>query len=180
MSTVVNPSSNNVSTKLYIGELIYPNRLDPKLIFPNLIRKQSLTPQMVEKYIQVEAVAPQPYNQIDPAIIYKNIENNLAMSRLEESKNLTKGLRFVVRHLQKQGRTVRFPSPEAVDRLELKIAGLPTNLTELWTLIPKVFMRRDETISLQELYADFVTTHGRKAFDPAKSPSDCFYISYNR
>lgn len=119
------------------------------------------------------------YNQVNPNNLYQNLEINLTMTRLEETKNLTKALRYVVRHQHIQGKTVRFPSPEAVDRLELKIAGLPTNSTELWTVIQKVFQRREEDISLQDLYADFVTTHGRKAFDPAKTSSDCFYISYN-
>lgn len=122
---------------------------------------------------------PHSYNKVSPKDVYSDIETNLTMTRLEETKNLTKALRYVVRHLHNKGKTVRFPSPEAVDRLELKIAGLPTNPTELWGVIQKVFKRRDENIVLQDLYADFVTTHGRKAFDPSKTSSDCFYISYN-
>lgn len=132
----------------------------------------------VNKTTQVNEQDLTKSSQIDPTEIYKNIEINLNFQRIEEPRNMTRCLRHVVRHLHKNGKSIRFPHPEAEDRIQIKIAGLPTNPDTLWELISNTYKRREESIVMQSLYEDFVRIHGRNAFDPSKSGSNAFYISY--
>lgn len=122
---------------------------------------------------------PNKLPPINPEGIYSKIEGNLSLTRLEETANLTRSIRYSVRNLHKNGKKIIFPYPNAVDKILLKISGLPTDPTEVWRLLGRMFERRGEKLDMQELYEDLVTTHGRKAFDPGKSSSDCFYISRN-
>lgn len=106
-----------------------------------------------------------PSCQPDPAIIYRDIEISARLSRLEEAPTLTLALRHLVRTCHPRGSTVTFPVPEAVDRIQLRCHNLPTNPDELQPLVEKVFSRRDEPLDLDELYKQFVMTHGHTAFD---------------
>lgn len=80
----------------------------------------------VDKEAQINENDIGKVNQIDPTGIYNNIETNLNFLRIEEPKNLTRCPRHVVRHVHKNGHSIRFPCPEAEDRIHIKIAGLPT------------------------------------------------------
>lgn len=131
-----------------------------------------------EKATQVKEHDLSTTNQIDPTEIYRNLEINLNYQRIEDPKNLTRCLRHAVRHLHRNGNSIRFPCPEAEDRLQIKIAGLSTTPHSLWELIKTTYARREEDISLQCLYEDFVRIHGRNAFDPAKTGPSAFYISH--
>lgn len=131
-----------------------------------------------DKITQVNEQDFNKINQIDPIEIYKNLEINLNFTRIEEPKNLTRCLRHAVRHLHRNGDSIRFPCPEAEDRIHIKIAGLPTTPKQLWELICNTYKRREEEIALQSLYEDFVRTYGRNAFDPGKTGTSAFYISH--
>lgn len=100
--------------------------------------------------------------------IYNNIELTMRLSRLEERNNLTTALRNVVRSLHPKGKDITFNCPAAVDRIDLKSVNLPTEPTELYNLLNKVFVRRGEELDLEEVYRDFVKSHGRVTFDQRK------------
>lgn len=76
-----------------------------------------------EKATQVKE---QDFSRINQIEIYRNLEINLNFQRIEDPINLTRCLRHVVRHLHRNGNSIRFPCPEAEDRLHIKIAGLST------------------------------------------------------
>ena len=105
---------------------------------------------------------------ITPVEVYDNIENSMRLSRLEERNNLTTALRHIVRHLHPKGQSITFGSPEAVDRLELRTVNLPTDPKILFNLIQQVYKRREEEIILEQLYVDFVKSHGRITLDSRK------------
>lgn len=104
-------------------------------------------------------------NIVNVSEIYDNFENTLRLSRLEERNNLTVALRHIVRSLHPKGETITFSSPGAVDRLDLRSINLPTEPGELLSLVKQVFVRRNEKLELEEVYRDFVKSHGRVAFD---------------
>lgn len=99
------------------------------------------------------------------ALMYENLEVNMRLSRLEEALILTTALRHLVRTTHSNGKKITFPVPEAVDRIQLKCANIPTDPVELRSLIDQVYKRRNEPFDIEELYAQFVMTHGRIAFD---------------
>lgn len=96
---------------------------------------------------------------------YENTELSMKLARLEEPKILITALRHIVRKTHPNGNRVTFPVPEAVDRLQLKCNCLPTNETELLDLLKQVYKRRDESLDIDEVYKDFVMTHGRITID---------------
>lgn len=113
--------------------------------------------------------AQDPENGVNPQILYTSVEKNLRLGRLEEVQMLTTALRHVTRKLHAKGERVTFPSPEAVDRIQLKSHGLPTESGELLTLLKEAFKRRDEILDLEQVYKDFVKTHGRITVDIAQT-----------
>lgn len=68
---------------------------------------------------------------INPAEIYRKIENNLSLTRLEEPANLSRSIRYAVRNLHKNDKSIIFPYQNAVDKIQLKISGLPTDPAEV-------------------------------------------------
>lgn len=109
----------------------------------------------------------------DPTDIYKNFEVNLRLSRLEEEKTLTIALRHIVRNIHPKGRTITFPSLEAVDRIQLKSNNLPTDAYQLKSLVDQVFERREEVYDIEEIYQQFAMNHGRITIDPKQSWPNC-------
>lgn len=97
--------------------------------------------------------------------LYENIEYSMRLSRLEEPKILMLALRHFVRKAHPNGKNVAFPVPEAFDRIQLKCANLPTDVGELKELLLKVHYRRNEVLDIEDLYSDFVKTHGRITYD---------------
>lgn len=107
------------------------------------------------------------------ALVYENLEINMRLSRLEEASILTTALRHLVRTTHENGRKITFPVPEAVDRIQLKCANIPTDPVELRSLVDKVYKRRKEPIDMEELYCQFVITHGRIAYDSTQKWPMC-------
>lgn len=106
-----------------------------------------------------------PRREENPGEMYKKIEHNMKISRLEEATTLIIALRHLVRTQHPKGKMITFPVPEAVDRIQLKCANLPTNPPELQSLIDEVFRRREETYDLEELYNQHVMAYGRITID---------------
>lgn len=102
----------------------------------------------------------------NPNIIYKNLEHNMKLSRLEEPTTLTLALRHITRQLHPNGGRITFPVPASVDKIQLRCNNLPTEGKELLNLVEQVFKRRQEDLDIEELYKDFVKTHGRITIDP--------------
>lgn len=96
---------------------------------------------------------------------YESVEYDMRLTRLEEPKLLTTALRHLIRTSHPKGGYITFPVPEAVDRIQLKCACLPTDAVQLKELTERVFQRREETLDLENLYNDFVKTHGRNTHD---------------
>lgn len=107
--------------------------------------------------------------QGDPTEIYKNFEINMQLSRLEEERTLTTALRHVIRNTHLKGKTITFPTIEAVDRIQLRTCNLPTDAIKLKELIDLVFKRREEICDTDEIYRQFVMTYGRITLDPKQS-----------
>lgn len=120
----------------------------------------------VEKEVVVES-SPKPIKNLEPQELYRNIEHNMRLSRLEEAHTLITALRHLVRTMHPKGRKITYSVPEAVDRIQLKSSNIPTDPLQLKSLVDEVFKRRDETYSLDELYEQDVMSHGRITFDPA-------------
>ena len=102
----------------------------------------------------------------------------MRLSRLEEKSILTTAMRHVVRHLHQRRNKITFNSPEAADRIDLKSSNLPTEPKELRELILKVFQRRGEEFLLNQVYQDFVKSHGRIDFDSRKEWPLCHVHTY--
>ena len=100
--------------------------------------------------------------------IYQDFELMLKLSRVEEEQSLTTALRHLVRHRHTKGTLITFPTPEAVDRIQLRANNLPTDIDKLEDLLHKTFIRREETLDIKKLYKDFVMTHGRLTYDMTK------------
>lgn len=130
---------------------------------------------------QCQTVQNQPRNScaIDPGKLYADIERNAAIRRLEETSTLAASMRHTVRHLCKKGDSICYKTQEAIDKTQLKSAGLPTEPQTLWDVIADAYKRRDEEISLNNIYEDVVKVYGRRAVDPGKTGSDCYYKSYS-
>lgn len=96
---------------------------------------------------------------------YENTEISMKLARLEDPKTLIMALRHIVRKTHPNGNKITFPVPDAVDRLQLKCQCLPTEETELLDLLKQVYKRRDEELDINEVYRDFVMTHGRITVD---------------
>lgn len=119
---------------------------------------------------------PDPHHETTPTNrhttdgkqIYQDFELMLKLSRLEEAQTLTTALRQLVRHRHPKGKQITFPTPEAVDRIQLRANNLPTDIDKLEDLIHKTFIRREETLDIEQLYKDFVMTHGRLTYDMTK------------
>lgn len=99
--------------------------------------------------------------------VYKNLGIQMALSRVEEPRNLAAALRHVVRTRHPKGEKITFPTPDALDRMQLLTAGLPAEPEELEDLVRQAFKRRGDNWDMEETYRDFVRAHGRIAFDPA-------------
>lgn len=101
-------------------------------------------------------------------LFYNTIEDSMRLARLEDAAVLITALRHLIRKTHPNGDRITFPVPEAVDRIQLGKVGVPTDPAELHELLKTVFKRRKETLNIEELYNDFVKTHGRLAFDMSK------------
>ena len=118
---------------------------------------------------------PEPLQaKAEPEKIYRKIEHSMKLARLEESATLTLALRYLVRQLHPRGKQITFPIPEAVDKIQLRCSNLPTNVNDLRTLTHEVFHRRGEKLDFEELYRDFVMSHGRIASDFSKPWPQCY------
>ncbi|KAK9701512.1 hypothetical protein QE152_g30575 [Popillia japonica] len=82
-------------------------------------------------------------NIVNPNTIYQHLEISMRLSRLEEVSLLTTALRHITRTTHEKGHTIMFPSPEAVDRIQLKSHGLPTRACELLDLTRREGPSRD-------------------------------------
>lgn len=133
----------------------------------------------VDPQHQTARIQPRQGCAINPGKLYEEIERNAAIRRLEEVPTLAASMRHTVRHLCKKGDSICYKTQEAIDRMQIKTAGLPTEPLKLWDVITDAYKRRDEEISLNQIYEDLVKVHGRRAFDPGKTGSDCFYKSYS-
>lgn len=114
--------------------------------------------------------------EIGPGQTYALTENGMRMSRLEESKQLITALRHLVRTLHEGGKQIAFPTPEAVDRIQLKCSNIPTCPEELLSLVLRVFARRQEPFDLDGIYKDFVKSHGRLVFDSRQQWPQCYAV----
>lgn len=99
-------------------------------------------------------------------LMYEDFEINLRISRLEDCKNLGLALRHIIRNKHPKGVSITFPQPEAIDRILLKSANLPTELNALSELVENVYKRRNEKLNIEEVYRQFVQAHGRIVLDP--------------
>lgn len=112
---------------------------------------------------------------VDPAAIYKGLEESCKLARLEELGNLSTALRHIIRLQHPKGAKICFPVPEAVDRLQLRCANLPTDPEDLSALVDKAYERRGESLDRDSLYKDFVMAHGRLAMDSQLPFPSCYY-----
>lgn len=150
-----NKETTNTNSKA--GQSKTPSKkLRDKLRFLSF-RKKKETPKQ-ETQERERVVEPEQFS-------YKNIEYGMKLTRLEDPTILIIALRHYTRITHPKGNTITFPVPEAFDRIQLKCANLPTDVEELGELMKKVFHRRDEKLDIEELYNDFVKTHGRITFD---------------
>ncbi|KAJ8935311.1 hypothetical protein NQ318_019479 [Aromia moschata] len=117
---------------------------------------------------------PTPGAVPDPKALNEAVEEAMRLSRLEEPATLTTALRHMTRLLHPGGKNISFPVPEAVDRTQLRCCNLPTDPHELKRLVERAFERREESISMENLYRDFVKSHGRVAMDPSKPWAQCY------
>lgn len=121
-----------------------------------------------EEKEEEKAETPMPIAEVTPLPVtklYENFEINMRLSRLEEERILTTALRHVVRNIHEHGRSITFPVLEEVDRIQLRSHNLPTEAKELKQLIDQVFRRRGEKYDIENIYRQFVMTHGRITFD---------------
>lgn len=112
-------------------------------------------------------------NEINPHKVYGSIELRMKLCRLEEERNLIIALRHLVRLTHEGGKQIAFPTPEAVDRIQLRCSNLPTEPQDLMTLLTQVFERRNEKLNLHETYRDFVRSHGRVVLDHRQQWPNC-------
>ena len=133
------------------------------------------------RWIRGETIHPSPRKETpkdtieeDPKALYERAEFNMKLARLEEATNLTMALRHIVRHIHPRGNKIAFPVPVAVDSIQLKCCSLPTEPAELRKLVEMVFRRREEPLDIDELYRDFVITHGRIITDMTKPYPECY------
>lgn len=112
----------------------------------------------------------------DPSEIYRKIEIDARLTRLEDPAILTTALRHLTRHLHQNGSKIAFPVLEAVDRIHLRSHCLPTDSQQLRELVERVFVRREESLNLSEIYNQFVLAHGRLVFDSSKQWPQCHQI----
>ncbi|GJQ66400.1 hypothetical protein Trydic_g8500 [Trypoxylus dichotomus] len=56
---------------------------------------------------------------------------------------------------------------KAVDRIQLRSSGIPTDGDQLLWLLRKVFTKREEELDLDSVYGDMVRTYGRIALEMA-------------
>lgn len=117
-------------------------------------------------------------NQLDPKTIYPDFEEALMLRKVEEPATLLRCLRHVTRCLHPRAKEIIFPYPEALDRFLIKSEGITSEPAALWKTLQRAFTRRNEQIEMESLYEDFVKIHGKRAFDPGKTGSDCFYITH--
>lgn len=110
----------------------------------------------------------------DPERIYKDLEINMKLARLEEPTTLTLALRHLIRQLHPSGRNITFPVPDTVDRIQLRCANLPTATGDLRVLVEQVFSRRQEVLNFDDLYRDFVMSYGRVTSDLTKPWPLCY------
>lgn len=72
----------------------------------------------------------------DPKIIYKNVEINMSLSRLEEANTLIIALKHLVGIPHSRSNKTMFPVPKVlVDTIQLKCNNLPTERVELPSLV---------------------------------------------
>nr|CAD7202289.1 unnamed protein product [Timema douglasi] len=71
--------------------------------------------------------------------VYTNFEKTLQLSRLEEQQTLHLAMRHIVRTGHERGMSIAFPTPVALDRIQLKAKELPTDLKSLREKVEKVF-----------------------------------------
>lgn len=108
--------------------------------------------------------------------VYQDLEDNMRLSRLEEERNLILALRHLVRNLHEGGGCIAFPTPQAVDRIQLRCSNLPTEPRQLLELVERVFCRRGEYLNLKDIYEDFVRSHGRVVFDNRQGWPQCYAL----
>lgn len=113
----------------------------------------------------------------DPSAIYKGLEESCKFARLEELGNMSTALRHITRLQHPKGKKICFPVPEALERLQLRCANLPTAPEDLSALVEKVYDRRGESLDRDSLYRDYVTAHGRLAMDSTQPFPSCYYQS---
>jgi hypothetical protein len=126
-----------------------------------------------------EDQAPPSEEEAAPAMdlttMYKGLEETCRLARIEEVGNLTTALRHLTRLQHPKGDKICFPVPEAVDRMQLRCANLPTDPEELQALVEKAYDRRGESLDRDSLYRDFVMAHGRIAMDTTKPFPTCYF-----
>lgn len=76
-------------------------------------------------------------------IDYAKMDERMRLARLEEKANLAIALRHLVRTLHECGTKISFPSPEAQNRLALRLIGLLSIPKELLELVRQPFRRRN-------------------------------------
>lgn len=114
------------------------------------------------------------WTAVDPKRVYPNLELAMQLMHLEQPTTMMVALRHVVRVGHKLGRSVTFPSMEAVDRMHLRSMTLPTDFGPLQSLIEKVFARRGEVYSLEEIFNQAVICHGRLLFIKERPFPECY------
>nr|CAD7454086.1 unnamed protein product [Timema tahoe] len=99
-------------------------------------------------------------------------------SVLEEERVLHMALSHVVRLGHEKGDSITFPSPESLDRIQLRSMNLPTDVDSLRGLIEKVFKRREETFNMENTYRQFVTAHVCKLAEEMRLDVVCLQEPY--
>lgn len=110
----------------------------------------------------------------DPAEVYRKLEWELCMGRLEDPKLLTAALATLVRAMD-GGDRILFPNMPMVDEILLSQNGLPVSVVELELLVQATYDRRGLQFSLETARLQAIKTYGRRVFDYSK-PFDGYRV----